>query len=783
MWRSGFRSEAAREAVTTLRWIFLRSAEMKAKALSVRECTWLSEECHQVDDLEDAQRDGLCLPNIFRSKKVKPLTKTQTGPTYQVYYTAKELLLEVLDRGAVRELTRRAAGVKAGAKSQSREQSAHLSEGEYAEAITWFSIVLQGGLSVGENCSFGYELTLKLDGWQAVLKRNSFQTNLLSLIRLEDGDKLEVLSAFCSVITRRYLTLYTPGPNLAVKKYRLSYLQGPCSLHLALLCDMSSGFICNMFLFLPEQLQRQSRKPVVEQVVGHLLRPFCSQRHLVQLDSSAWMEDRLTSIFSGLGVDIKFIPASSVQQTLEDSLSQLEAHLQGWTGPALFPLSDLKGAEIDVFLPGLWATLHIICINTFVLHTLQSSDSGRQAHLTEFSRSLASQLAVDGSVTVPVLQRLNSTSCQETSLTNLSKQSSGPVMERAKHGSSSAVRPQRWNRPGVCGLDNSGNSCYLNAVLQCLCSTVPLVEHLLNQDTRKELARSKCRMAEVFVRLLQEMWLGRSSSCAPVEARSVLTSILPQFNNYSQQDAQELLLFLINALHEDLKKVSRQMRSSTRQPRQDQKRNCAPAAGESTIVSQVFEGQLSYMTLCMHCDHQAHSTQTFTVLSLPIPTGIIKCSIQDCLSLFFEQTVLTGGEQMLCSVCGLRRETTVLTCLDKPPEILILHLKRFGCKGKNQVKLKSNVVFSMKLDLNPFLSSSVQNTSYSSYRLYAVVNHSGHLNMGHYTAVCHSSLTRTWHCFDDSAVRELQDSHVQSSNAYMLLYSRKHFQKPKIHGL
>ncbi|XP_070767332.1 ubiquitin carboxyl-terminal hydrolase 2-like [Enoplosus armatus] len=772
---------------------------MKAKALSVTECTWMSEECQLVDELHgDPQSDGLCLPNIFRSRKVKPLTRIQTGPTYQVYYTARELLLEVLDRRAVRELIRRAAGVKAGANrpsySQSREQSADLSEGEYGEALTWFSIVLQSGLSVGENCSFGSELTLKLDGWQGVLKRNSFQSNLLSLTRLEDGDKLEALSTFYRHLTRRYQALYTPGHNLAVKKYQLSYEQGPCPLHLALLCDMSSGFICNMYLYCPEQLQRQSRKPVVEQVVRHLLRPFCSHRHPVQLDSSAWMEGRLTDIFSGLGVDINFVPTvkrpvtdptspscppvmpHQLQLTSEDSPSQLAAHLQGWTGPALFP----QGSVADVFLPGLWATLHIICINTFMLHSLQNQGSGRQVHLTEFTRTLASQLAVDSSVTVPALPRLNSTSYQGTSLTNVSKQSCGQMMEKEKRGCSSAAR---LNRPGVCGLDNSGNSCYLNAVLQCLCSTVPLVEHLLNQDTRKELARSKCRVAEVFVRLLEEMWMGRSSSCAPVEARSVLCSILPQFNNYSQQDAQELLLFLLNALHDDLKKVQRHMRSSVRQQRQDQNRNCATAAWESTIVSHVFEGQLSYMTLCMHCDHQAHSTQTFTVLSLPIPTDIIKCSIQDCLSLFFKHTTLTGGEQMLCSVCGLRRETAVLTWMNKPPEILMLHLKRFGCKGKNQVKLRTNVVFSPTLDLTPFLSSSVQNTSYSSYHLYAVVNHAGHLNMGHYTALCQNALTRTWHCFDDSAVREVQDSLVQSPNAYMLLYSRKPFQKPKIHGL
>ncbi|XP_030579045.1 uncharacterized protein LOC115775708 [Archocentrus centrarchus] len=765
---------------------------MKAKALSVKECVWMSEECHLVEIPHEAtQRDSLCLPNIFqKSKKVKPLTKTQTSTNCQVYYTARELLLEVLDREAIWELVRRASGVKAGANRQShcqsREHSIDLSEEEYAEAVTWFSIVLQSSLSVGQNCSFGPELNVKLDGWQGVLKRNSIQAKLLSLTRLEDGDKLEVLSAFCGHITRRYQALHTPGSNLAVKKYRLSSQQDHCSLHLALLCDLSSGFICNMYLYCPEQLQRQSKKSVVEQVVKHLLRPFCSHRRVVQLDRSAWMEGRLTDILSGLGLTVHFVPAVKSSPS-EESMSELVAHLQGWTGPALVPLSDPKGTVVDVFLPGLWVTLHVICINTFVLHTLQSQSSGRKITLTQFTRTLATQLAVDGSIPVPVLPRLNSSSCQETSVTNMSKQrtnpnSCGQVMEKDKHRCSSAARLQDgWNRPGVCGLDNFGNSCYLNAVLQCLCSTVPLVEHLLNQDTRKELAKSKCRVAEVFVRLLEEMWLGRSSSCAPVEARSMLCSMLPQFNNYSQQDAQELLIFLLNALNDDLKKVAKhQTHSSVQQPRQEQNRKCAI---ESTIVSCLFEGQLRYITLCMHCDHQAYSTQAFTVLSLPIPAGILKCSIQDCLSLFFEQTFLTGGEQLLCSVCGMRTETTVLTCLDKPPEILMLHLKRFGCKGKKQVKLRTNVAFSMKLDLTPFLSSSVQNASYSSYHLYAVVNHTGHLNMGHYTALCHHASAQTWHCFDDSFVRELQDSQVQSPNAYMLLYSRKPFQKPTIHGV
>lgn len=400
---------------------------MKASSLTVKECTWTTEECHLVEELGAAvETDTFCLPNIFRSRKVKPRRKTPVTPTYQVYYTARELFLEVLDREAIWELIRRAPGVKAGDQrlSHSREQSSVLSE-EYAEALMWFSIVLQSGLCVGENCRFSPEPTQKLDKLQGLLKRNSIQSKILSLTELEDGDKLEALSAFCSHIFKRYQVLHSPGPNLTVTKYRLYHQQGQCSLQLALLSDTSSGFVCNMFLYCQQQLQKQSRKPVVEQVVRHLLGPFSSQKRVVQIDSSAWTEGRLQSFLSGVDMNVHFVPVtqnevrnptsslpiSPQRLSSEDTFS---AHLQGWTGPSLVPHSDLTGSSVDIFLPGLWVALHTVCINTYVLHSLQRLQlSGKQIQLTEFSRALASQLTADHCISVPVLPRLNSCSYQE----------------------------------------------------------------------------------------------------------------------------------------------------------------------------------------------------------------------------------------------------------------------------------------------------------------------------------------------------------------------------------
>uniref|UniRef100_A0A096LRZ9 Ubiquitin carboxyl-terminal hydrolase n=1 Tax=Poecilia formosa TaxID=48698 RepID=A0A096LRZ9_POEFO len=580
---------------------------------------------------------------------------------------------------------------------------------------------------------------------------------------------------------RRYQTLHNPGPKLAVKKYTLSHQHGLCSLHLALLCDSNSGFICNMYLYSPEQLQTQSNTPVVAQVVKRLVEPFCGQGRIVQLDNSARMEGRLKIILSELQVNIRLPPSekkqtippassSSPSKTSEESKSELTAHLQGWTGPALLPLPDLRGSGPDTFMPGFWAALHTVCINTFVLHTLRRQASGRTVPLPEFTRALASQLAADGSMAVPVLPRLNSCSNQET--TSLSKQSL--MMEGTSYNlrSRPCTPSNTQGKPGVVGLDNIGNSCYFNAVMQCLCSTMPFVEDLLSQETRRELAKCECRIAQVFVQLLERMWQGSSPSCSPVQVMAALPSIFPQFGSYTQQDAQELLLHLLDALHEDLKKLvaKRQMHLSRKQPGKNQSRS---SKTESTIVSDLFEGQLNYLTSFLHCGHEARNNQTFTILSLPIPNDNKKCSIQDCLSLFFEETVLTGAEQSDCSDCGRRREATVQTYLNKPPEILILHLKRFGCKGRKQVKLSANVSFSMELDITPFLSSSVRRRS--SYHLYAVVIHRGNLDMGHYTALCYNSVLETWHWFDDSLVREVHGSVVQSPDAYVLFYSCKPF--------
>ena len=59
------------------------------------------------------------------------------------------------------------------------------------------------------------------------------------------------------------------------------------------------------------------------------------------------------------------------------------------------------------------------------------------------------------------------------------------------------------------------------------------------------------------------------------------------------------------------------------------------------------------------------------------------------------------------------------------------------------------------------------------YDLYAVSNHFGSLNGGHYTATCLNEVTGHWYSYNDSSVSNKHENEVVSNSAYLLFYRRR----------
>lgn len=88
-------------------------------------------------------------------------------------------------------------------------------------------------------------------------------------------------------------------------------------------------------------------------------------------------------------------------------------------------------------------------------------------------------------------------------------------------------------------------------------------------------------------------------------------------------------------------------------------------------------------------------------------------------------------------MCNQKTEAEKLSELQQLPHILIFTLQRF----KNGMKNQDHVDFPISgLNMNQYLNK--ENPNYDQleniYDLYAVINHFGSLNFGHYTANCYN---------------------------------------------
>lgn len=157
-------------------------------------------------------------------------------------------------------------------------------------------------------------------------------------------------------------------------------------------------------------------------------------------------------------------------------------------------------------------------------------------------------------------------------------------------------------------------------------------------------------------------------------------------------------------------------------------------------------------------------------------------SIFDCLTQFIQAEKLEKGNEWYCSNCKDHKLATKKMDIYKTSNFLIIHLKRFKSSkvtsygsyfgfGSSTKKINTLISFPLQnLDLSTYILDKKCNAIYD---LYAVSNHYGSLEGGHYTAFARNEFDDKWYEFDDAHVRKLAEKDVVTSAAYMLFYKRK----------
>ncbi|KAM9154451.1 ubiquitin carboxyl-terminal hydrolase 45 isoform 1-T2 [Pangshura tecta] len=196
----------------------------------------------------------------------------------------------------------------------------------------------------------------------------------------------------------------------------------------------------------------------------------------------------------------------------------------------------------------------------------------------------------------------------------------------------------------VKGINNLGNTCFFNAVMQNLAQT-----HMLNElmyEMKEKGIKLKISQAEdaqldplvvnlsspgpltsamfLFLHSMREAGKGPLS---PKVLFSQLCQKAPRFKGFQQQDSQELLHYLLDAMRiEETKRIQagilKAFNNPTTKTADEETKRKVKAYGREGVkmnfIDRIFVGELTSTVMCEECENISTVKEPFIDLSLPI---------------------------------------------------------------------------------------------------------------------------------------------------------------------
>jgi ubiquitin C-terminal hydrolase len=367
---------------------------------------------------------------------------------------------------------------------------------------------------------------------------------------------------------------------------------------------------------------------------------------------------------------------------------------------------------------------------------------------------------------------------------------------------------------GLSGLENIGNTCYMNSVLQCLSATDILNQYLRSKMFKNDLKNGVNRLIvkdkkskitnydeicyqipkfktkyrfknSITYRLYQLVKLLWNINCdvIPRKFKATLDELIPHFSGFSQQDSHEFLSLILDMLHEEFKTDVEILEIV--QPKKINYEKIDVLDGgikfytnfikkNHSIILDIFYGIFVFEIKCSSCKNSNYNYEPFNTIELDLNDST---NINECFAKYFSSSEVDYS----CSKCDNKanKENNTNKAIKTQsifllPNKLCIQLKRFKkieTRGGIHIqKINNQIDFPLtNLQLNQFYN--LENISYD---LYGIVNHSGSPSGGHYISYTKNMITGDFYEFNDSRVSQVKNPQaIVNPGAYLLFYEKK----------
>ncbi|PHH91308.1 hypothetical protein CDD83_1012 [Cordyceps sp. RAO-2017] len=199
-----------------------------------------------------------------------------------------------------------------------------------------------------------------------------------------------------------------------------------------------------------------------------------------------------------------------------------------------------------------------------------------------------------------------------------------------------AQKKRLGRRTGAVGLHNLGNTCYMNSALQCVRSVEELTKYFLTESHLPEINDTNVlgyegRVAIAYGNLLREIHEEGRTAVSPRDFKATVGRCRPTFSGWGQQDSQEFLGFLLDALQEDLSRIKKKPYIEKPDSTDDMINN--PEAiremadkvwditrrRDDSVIADLFTGMYKSTLKCPECGKISITFDPFNNLTLPLP--------------------------------------------------------------------------------------------------------------------------------------------------------------------